>query len=160
MAWLDRLLGRPIVVDDWAALKSGLVEVEGQVEVVDAVPDPLSEESGIAIAYRAWPPSVTVGYAVADNRAFEVRASQAVAFLLQRGPHRVLIRPKAGEDLVARHDALVARYGVNLRAETTIVGAGETLRVVGRVAHVTPAGSPHRVDPYHAIIDAERFWIP
>lgn len=160
MAWLDRLLGRPRFVEDWSTLSRGLVELEGTVRVLEPLVDPLSGDLGVAVEYRAWPPSTMIGVDGAAAQAFLVRASAATDFLLERDGVQVLVVPAKGEDIEASHRELTALYGVNLEARSTLVVAGDRVRVVGVVEHVTPIGSPHRTEPYRAVLRAKRFWLP
>ncbi len=158
--WIDRLLGRVPQVDDWDALEVGPVEVRGTVRALETLEDPVDGTRCVALDYRAWPPSTTAGVdgaAVVGDRAFQVGSQQAVEFLLEAGGKSVLVRPERGDDVAARHASLEAQYGINLRTEIHRVCSGDEVRVRGRVVHVTPVGGdPHRVDPYRAVVEAER----
>lgn len=155
--WLDRILGRVPRVTDWDQLEVGPAELAGSVQALEEIKDPVGGTRCVVLEYRAWPPSTTAGVdgaAVVGDRAFQVSALQAVEFLLQSRGRTVLVRPRPGEDIVARHAALEARYGISLRTEVQHVAAGDDVVVRGRVVHVTPT-SPHRTEPYKAVLEAE-----
>lgn len=165
MGWLDRLRGpkyRPVTrVDD---LGRGRVELRGVARAEDgAVRDPVSGADCVAVEYKAWPPSTTVGIDGGTSfnaRAYEVTARQSVNFLLRLGEHDVLVRVPPGSDDVARvHASLIDRFGVGLRTETNTVPDGVVVRVEGKVVQgAANRGSPHRADPWVATVVAERFW--
>lgn len=161
--WLDKLLGRARFVRDWDELEVGPVELEGIVRPLEVLRDPVDDSRCVAIEYRAWPPSTTVGVdgsSVVGARAFQVVVAQAVEFLLEQGGRSLLVRPSNGEDVASRHEALQQQYGIGLRTEVHCVRPGDRVRVRGRVVHVTPAGgNPLRVDPYRAVVEAERMRI-
>lgn len=164
--WLQRLWRPYRPVDELGSLASGRdrrVEIEGRVEAVGQLLDPLSGEACIALEYHAWPPATTMGVDGANahgGRAYQVNARQAVEFVLVDAGARVLVRPDLGEDVAGLHDRLVERYGVGLRAETDMVVAGQRLRVAGEVLHRSGGpGTPHRELPYGAIVRAERIRV-
>ena len=164
MSWLSRLSRRRYgVVEDLGQIREGRVEIEGIVDIIDPLYDPLGGGRCIAIDYRAWPPSTTLG--VEGGSAFEARAvkiegRQSVDFLLTDGTARVLIRAAGGRDIAAFHRDLLERYGVGLRAETRLLEPGVRARVAGQVESARAAvGSPHREEPYAAIVKADRFWV-
>ncbi|MCA9707450.1 MAG: hypothetical protein KDK70_16480 [Myxococcales bacterium] len=164
--WLQRLWRPYRPIEELGALVGGRdprVEIEGRVEPVGHLVDPLTGEACIAIEYRAWPPATTLGLDGASahaGRAYQVNARQAVEFMLVDAGARVLVRPDPGEDVVGLHERLLERYGVGLRAETEAVLAGQRLRVAGQVVHRSQGtGTPHRELPYGAIIRAERIRV-
>jgi len=144
-------------------LEVGRVRLEGTVRALELLTEPVDGRRCVAMEYRAWPPSTTLGVdgaAVVGARAFQVAASQAVEFLLEAGGKSILVRPQSGDNVVERHAALEAQYGLNLRTEVQCVVPGDVVRVEGRVSYVTPAGgSPLRSDPYRAVVDATRFQL-
>jgi hypothetical protein len=163
---LDRLLRRYRWVADLGAL-AGLararVEIEGDVEAIDTIEDPLGGRPCVAIGYRAWPPSTTLGMdggTSYGSRAYQVNARQAVDFVLGDGHGRVLVQVSTGEDVGGLHRRLLARFGVGLRAEVETVEPGTRLRVAGRVMHASRDGSPHRRVGWSAVVRADRFWVP
>ncbi len=164
MGWLSRLWRRRYrAVADLARLGQGRVEVEGRVEPLEVLRDPLDGRACVAIEYRAWPPATTVGMdgATAHNsRAFQIEARQAVDFVLSNGRSRVLVHVDAGEDLSSLHRDLLERYGVQLRSEVEIIDVGSEVRVEGVVKTVRSAStSPHRSEPWAGEIQAERLWL-
>lgn len=162
--WLSRLW-RPQQPSrtELGALATGAarrVEIEGRVEALAVLRDPLSGDPCVAVEYRAWPPATTIGMDGATahaGRAYQVNAWQAVDFVLVGDGVRVLVRPEPGEDVGALHQSLLDRYGVGLRAESERLEAGQTVQVVGEVVHRSGgAGTPHRELPYAAIVRVEQ----
>lgn len=138
------------------------VEVEGFADPVGRLEDPLSGGRCVAIDYRAWPPSTTIGIdgATAHNgRAYQLAAQQAVDFTLTDGPISVLVRVDTGKSVDALHTRLLEQFGVGLRAETDTVVSGARIRVAGRVDRIPQAGSPHRTAPQTISLVADRFWV-
>jgi len=158
--WLNRLIGRVPRVLDWDQIELGPVELVGTVRALDLLEDPVGGEGCVAIEYRAWPPSTTAGVdgaAVVGDRAFQIVAAQAVEFSLEAQGRSVLVRPRSGGDVAARHRALQAQYGIGLRTEVECIRPGDDVVVRGRVVHLTPSGgSPHRSDPHRAVLEATR----
>lgn len=165
MGWLDRLRGpRYRAVAAVTDLGRGRVAIAGPAHSVDqTLRDPVTGEPCIAIEYRAWPPSTTVGIDGGTSfnaRAYEVTASQAVSFVLELGGDEILIRVRTGEDVGAVHTALLERHGVGLRTERVLIPEGAHVRVQGKVVQETASrGSPHRAQPWVATVEAERFWL-
>lgn len=164
MSWLSRLSRRRYsVIQELGEIREGRVEIEGVVDIIEPLHDPLEGERCIAIDYRAWPPSTTLGLdggSAFDARAFQIEARQSVDFLLTDGTTRVLIRAEGGRDVAELHRELLERYGVGLRAETRLLQPGVRARVAGQVESARAAGgSPHREEPYAAIVKADRFWV-
>ncbi|RMG93547.1 MAG: hypothetical protein D6705_18450 [Deltaproteobacteria bacterium] len=112
--------------------------------------EPLERTPCLAAVYRAWPPATTVGVdgaSAGGSRGFEVRAEAFAPFFTDTFGHRVRVLPASDEDLVARHDALLAAYGINLRCEVLAVPASCRVRVEGWVrCGRRVRGSPHRED--------------
>jgi len=143
-------------------LEGARVEISGIAEPVQALQDPLSGQACVAIDYRAWPPSTTLGVdgASAHNgRAYELAAFAASDFHLQEGPVSVLVRVEPGRDTVALHDQLQLQFGVGLRAETDVVPSGARVCVAGRVEPLKRSGSPHRTQPHTLVVKASRIWL-
>ncbi len=164
--WLQRLWRPHRPVEDLASLASGdvgRVEIEGRVEAMGHLTDPLTGATCVALEYRAWPPATTVGLDGATShggRAYQVNARQAVEFVLVDGQAQVLVQPDPGEDVAGLHERLLERYGVGLRCETEVVVIGQRLRVAGKVIHRAGGpGTPHRELPYGAIVRAERIRV-
>jgi len=164
--WLQRRWRPHQLVAELGSLATGevrRVEIEGRVEAVSSLRDPVSGEACVALEYRAWPPATTVGMDGATahaGRAYQVNARQAVDFVLVDPGGRVLVHTDPGEDVSALHHALLERYGVGLRAESDALRAGQRLRVVGEVVHRSGGpGTPHRELPYTAVVRAERLQV-
>ena len=160
-SWYDRLLGRRIpFVEDWTDLHGGRVELEGMVEPIEVLVDPIGGDACVAIEYTAWPPSTTPGMdGTVGGRAFQLEARQAVEFFLRNGDERILVQPRAGSDVIALHRDLLRRYGVNLRAEVRTVPPHARVRVVGSLRPVASGASPMRSEPFRATLAADRFWL-
>lgn len=160
MSFLDRLLRRVPFVADWGELPRGRVELEGVVEAIEPLVDPIGGEACVAMEYRAWPPSTTPGMdGTVGGRAFQLEARQAVEFFLRNGEERVLVRPEGGSDVAELHRELLRTYGVNLRTDVRIVPPHAVVRVVGTLGAVPSGGSPMRTEPFRATLVAERFWL-
>ena len=126
--WLERLWRpyRPVAELGQLEAYEGRVEIEGRVEALEDLRDPLSGELCTVLEYRAWPPATTVGMdggTSHGSRAYQVNARQAVDFVLVDGGVRVLVRTDPGEEVSALHQRLLQRYGVGLRAEAEMVRA-------------------------------------
>lgn len=170
MAWAADLIARLTrryrkvpQLSELMELAGQRVEIRGVIEPLQVLEDPVTGEACVAIDYRAWPPSTTIGVdgATAYNaRAFQVSARQATDFVLHEGPVSVRVHVDAGEDLASLHRRLVARYGVGLRAESEFVATDAEVCVAGRVAQREAPGSPHRTDPATVTLHADRFWLP
>ncbi|MDC0670480.1 hypothetical protein [Nannocystis radixulma] len=146
--------------DILGAARDELVTFIGAVEPLEAIHDPVSGESAVAIDYRAAPPHSVVGVAGAlsvISRTFHVARQQAVDFLVVDGPHRVLVCVDRGTDLDAFHRDLLVRHGVGLRTERALVRPGARVCVIGRRLGARPT-SPLRDEPYLAVVRAQRFW--
>ncbi len=162
--FLRRLFGRSYqpVANPRELVAGQRVELRGYAKPTEPLHDPLDSRAAVALEYRAWPPSTTVGVDGAtahNNRAFQVLATQAVDFALEHGGVQVLVKVQRGEDVADRHVALVEHYGVGLRAEAEIIAAGARVVVQGCVQVGHDAGaSPHRSDPWAAVVRADQFW--
>jgi hypothetical protein len=163
--WQRFLPRRPRAIDRLSDLlatsRDELVTLHGRVEPLDPIFDPVSGEAAVAIDYRAAPQSSVVGVAGALSivaRAFHVSCQQATDFIVTDGPHRVLVCVDRGADVVAVHRDLVARYGVGLHTDRSLVRPDAAVRVIGRRVG-TLATSPLRDEPYLAVIRAQRFWL-
>ena len=138
------------------------VKLAGVVELLESVLCPVSGQPAAAVAYTAWPPSSTLGMDGAagyHSRAFQVRCQQAADFVLCDGDDRVLVRVDPGSDVLRVHRELLDRHGVGLRSEQQLIVAGARVHVVGWVESTTRDSSPHRRDPYLAVVRADRFWL-
>ena len=153
---------RIVDLDQLAAPRErGRVELHGVIEAITTVPDPTGGAPCVALEYRAWPQSTTVGIAGAapeGSRAFQLAYHQAVDFVLADRGRRVLVRVDRGADLARVHHDLLARFGVGLRHDLRRLCDGDRVGVVGRLDPPGPAASPHRAEPYLAVLRAERLW--
>ncbi len=142
---------------------AAVVELVGIVKVfASEVQCPISGRTGVALEYRAWPQSSTLGVdglSANHSRAFELRCQQAVDFMLSDGNDQVLVRVDPGRDVATVHRDLSNRYGLSLRSEQALICEGTDVRVVGVVASLCPDASPHRSEPYLAEVQARQFWV-
>lgn len=165
-AWLDRLLRRYRTVarlGELTALDPGRVEIEGVVESIELLENPLDGTHCVAMDYRAWPPSTTLGMDGATSygsRAYQVNAREATHFVLRDTATRVLVQVDQGDDVGGLHRRMLEQFGVNLRAEVDMIVVGAPVRVAGKLTHTGTRGSPHRSESYSAVVRAERFWQP
>jgi len=137
------------------------VEVYGVIEALATIPAPTTHEPCVAIEYRAWPESTTVGIGGAapeGSRAFQLDYFQAVDFALVSAGARALVRLDRGQDLLAVHQGLLARFGVGLRHELRCLRDGDRVGVIARVERTGPGASPMRSDPHLAVLTARRIW--
>jgi len=158
---------RPLVIDDFGELAEhdvtpgSKVELCGEIEALETIECPLEGTQCIAIDYGAWPQSTTAGIdgaAPTSSRAFQLTCHQAVDFILHRNGLRLLVRVDRGRDVSELHHQLLERYGLGLRSEVQSIVGGDRIRVTGAVERLRDAGSPHRGDPYLAVIAAQRIW--
>lgn len=149
-------------LSDLLDMDGSRVEIEGYAEPVRPIEDPLTGEGCVAIDYRAWPPSTTIGIdgATAHNgRAYQLAARQTADFVLTEGPVTVLVKVDEGEDVMGLHERLLEQFGVGLRAETDNVPIGARIRVSGVVQAEAQGASPHRSAPHTITLRAERFRV-
>jgi hypothetical protein len=162
MGWLDRFRRRYRRVDDWDELGDGRVDLRGTVEASELLHEPLSGDPCVAIEYRAWPPTTTIGTGGGprDTGAFQIDAGQAVDFeLVDARGRRIACRVQPGKDVAGLHRELLDRFGVELRTEVGIVEPGVVVRVHGEVVERSSgSGSPHRTDPQVGVVAVDRFW--
>lgn len=137
------------------------VELCGEVEAIETIVDPLTGARCIAIDYGAWPQSTTAGIdgaALSSSRAFQLTCHQAVDFILHRNGLRLLVRVDRGRNIGELHHQLLERYGLGLRSEVQSIVGGNRVRVTGAVERLRDTGSPHRGDPYLAVVAAQQIW--
>ncbi|HRI06968.1 MAG TPA: LysR substrate-binding domain-containing protein [Nannocystaceae bacterium] len=142
MSLLRRLLRRPAPrrlsgLDALTHARPGeLVEVHGRIEAIATIAHPTTGEPCVALEYRAWPQSTTIGIAGASpegSRAFQLTSRQAADFVLQGAGLRVLVRVEPGEDLIALHHALLADYGIGYVIESDVrddIAAGRLVHIL------------------------------
>ncbi|MCA9595489.1 MAG: hypothetical protein KC776_19375 [Myxococcales bacterium] len=160
MAALDWLPWRRPRRLPMARVSSGRVEIEGEVEALATLPDPVSGRVCVALEYEAAPPSaLSVTGVPHSTRAYTITAHQAVDFVLTDGDCRVLVKVPREQDDVARvHAHLTAEHGLALRVAVATIEPGERVVVVGRVVDQDPKSTPYRSVHYRAIVHAERFF--
>jgi hypothetical protein len=149
------------MVDDFSDLGAGRIEIEGEVEALTTLSDPVGGKACVAIEYSASPPSlINVVTGGPTTRAFIVSARQAVDFVVTDGKHRVLVRvDEEQDDVEAVHRHLMDEHGLRLRVEVAVIGEGDSVGVLGRVERSEQsARSPYRVSDYDGVIVAERIW--
>lgn len=162
MRWLDRLLARwtppkrqPIAMLERAG---EVVEIEGRIEALGLLEDPVTGASAVLIHYRARIPGVGQRYfGVLETRQVADRVI-AVDFMLrdQTGAARIVVAG-ARQDAVDLHLRLLEQFGVALMPEVDLMVPGEWIRVRGRVRSLGESGSPHRREPDGAVVVAEAF---
>ncbi len=120
------------------------VELRGVVEALDVILNPLDSSEAVMLRYQAQIMARADPQLGRLDRAAHVAYSQGVSFLLRdpSGVARVQVEP--GEDLVAIHSDLLARYGPGIELDISAVEPGEQVIVRGRVQERIAAGSPHR----------------
>ncbi|HFE46138.1 MAG TPA: hypothetical protein ENJ18_11705 [Nannocystis exedens] len=158
---------RPLVIDGFDDLiehdlsAGSLVEICGEVEAVETIIDPIAGIECVAIDYGAWPQSTTAGIdgaAPSNSRAFQLTCHQAVDFVLLRGGLRLLVRVDRGRDVGELHHQLLERYGLGLRSDAQSIVGGDRVRITASIERLRNAGSPHRSDPYLAVVAAQQIW--
>ena len=140
-----------------------MVELVGIVKVfASEIQCPVSGHTGVALEYRAWPQSSTLGVdglSANHSRAFELRCQQAVDFMVSDGSDHVLVRVDPGRDVATVHRDLSDRYGLALRSEQALIHEGTPVRVVGALVALSPTTSPHRSEHYLGEVRAQKFWV-
>lgn len=157
MRWLARLLklGSPEYtrrrVDELVRVDEQ-VEIEGVVEAVELLHDPLSGEPAVVLNYLARRPGVAARYFSIQTNEGDVEAYQATNFVVRDDSGAALIEVGRGTQIAELHAELLERFGVNLEAEVERVGPGDRIRVRGRVRRQAEGGSPHRREPWTAVV--------
>lgn len=134
------------------------VELTGELNLLEPVHSPVDGRAGALLSYAALARSAAgrlhfgVGQSALDLR---YEAEQGRDFILRDASGAVLVRVDPGRDVSAFHDELRAQHGVELDAETRVLGEGDRVRVRGEVldggdgAHT----HPHRAE-YRAVVRA------
>lgn len=144
-------------VDIARATPGSRVALEGRVEVITELFSPVDGEPGVALAYSASAPSaVSRAYAglLGAGVDIRVRARQGVDFLLRGPEFTALVRVEPGDDVNAVHQDFIDTHGVNVRATTEVLAAGDRVRVEGEVLQ-TPPADPHRGPGYDLVVAAD-----
>lgn len=162
MRWLDRLLARwsPATHLPIAGLERAgqLVEIEGRIEALGLLEDPISGTPAVLIHYRARIPGVGQRYfGVLETRRV-ADLVLAVDFVLrdETGAARIVVASKL-PDVAELHVRLLEQFGVALMPEVELMVPGEWIRVRGRVRSLGESGSPHRREPDGVVVVAEAF---
>ena len=132
------------------------VELRGVVEPLDVILNPLDSSEAVMLSYHVQILARADPQLGRLDRAAHVVHTQGVSFLLRdaSGVARVQVEP--GDDLIAIHSDLLARYGPGMELDIFAVEPGDRVVVRGRVQEQIAAGSPHRSASWTAVlIDAE-----
>lgn len=156
MRWLDRLLSRqrdPVARRIESVTREDTrVELEGEVEALGLLHDPLTGQAAVILNYRARRPGLAPRYFGIQDSGGALDAFQATNFLLVDGGGMALIEVAPGSDIAALHRRLSDEFGVDLRASTEHIGPGDRIRVRGRVRAWPDEQSPHRREPWSVIV--------
>jgi hypothetical protein len=159
VSWLDRLLSREgpyqsrrieaIDCDDTR------VELEGEVEALELLHDPVEGEPAVVLNYRAQRPGVAQRYFGIHEAAGEIEGYQATNFVLRDESGAALIEVERGGDLAKLHRRLRDEFGVDLQVEVDHIAPGDRVRLRGRVRARTEEGSPHRREPWAVVVSLD-----
>jgi hypothetical protein len=156
--WLDRLLGRrgaylgrPISA---VAAVGERVELEGRVEALTVLRDPIAGEPAVVMDYRARRPGVAQRYFGLHEGKDGVEASEAVDFVLRDRTGAALIEVERGVDVGELHRRLREEFGIELEATVERLTPEDAIRVRGRVRELKE-GSPHRREPWTVVVTAD-----
>lgn len=159
MRWLDRLLGRGGAY--YPSPISGLehvgqrVVLEGQVETLSVLHDPILGEPAVVLDYRARKPGVAQRYFGLQGEESGIRASEAVDFVLRDPTGAALIEVARGGDVTGLHRQLHEEFGIDLDAKVERIAPGDRIRVRGRVRALGQQSSPHRREAWTVVVLAE-----
>lgn len=159
MRWLDRLLGRGgsyfgCRISEIATVDQR-VEIEGQVEALSVLHDPITGEPAVVLDYQARKPGVAQRYFGIDERDRGIAATQAVDFVLRDPTGAALIEVARGGDVGRLHQRMHEEFGIGLDATVDRIAAGDRIRVRGRVRTLDEGSSPHRREPWMVVVVAE-----
>jgi len=158
MRWLDRLLARGggydrVRVSAIEAVDQD-VELEGQVEALSVLVDPIAGEPAVVLDYRARPPGIAQRYFGIHESDGSIGARQAVDFVLRDATGAALIEVERGAEVGELHRRLQDQFGVGLRATVDRVAPGDQIQVRGRVRALIGGSSPHRREPWSVVVSA------
>lgn len=159
MRWLDRLLARRGGYDHSqisaiAAVDQAVV-LEGQIEALSLLQDPVSGVPAVVLDYAARTPGVTQRYFGIHEGHGGIAAHQAVDFVLRDASGAALIEVERGGDVGELHRRLQADFGIGLDAQVQRVGPGDRVRVRGHVRSLGGRSSPHRREPWTVTVFAD-----
>jgi hypothetical protein len=156
MRWLDRLLGRvgPYQPRQIAAIDhtDTRVEIEGEVEALELLHDPIDGTAAVVIEYHAQRPGFAQRFFGIDDVAAQIAGCQATNFVLRDASGAALIEVERGADIAQLHRRLREQFGVGLQVHVEHVAPGDTVRLRGRVRARADHGSPHRREPWAVIV--------
>lgn len=158
MRWLDRLLARRRGYE--SSRIAGIeavdqdVELEGQVEPLSLLWDPITGEPAVALDYDARTPGITQRYFGIHERPGGIAARQAVDFVLRDSTGGALIEVDRGGDVGELHRRLRGEFGIGLQATIERLGPGDRVRIRGRVRALDEGSSPHRREPWTVVVTA------
>jgi hypothetical protein len=159
--WLDRLLSRSQSYTPSSIAELGefavddRVELEGEVEGLQLLEDPLTGEAAVALAYRARTPTPAQRYFGLQSEEGTIEGQQGRDFLLRDRGGAALIVVEPGGDVGELHERLRESFGLNLEAEVDAVRPGDHIRVRGRIRELGEGGSPHRRSDWARVIVAD-----
>src|SRR5262245_24038033 len=150
MRWIDRLLARtgPYQPRQIAAIEQSdtRVELEGEVEALELLHDPVDGTAAVLLEYHARRPGFAQRFFGIDDVAAEIAGCQATNFVLRDASGAALIEVARGADIGVLHHRLHEEFGVALEVRVAYVAPGDTVRLRGRVRARADHGSPHRRD--------------
>jgi hypothetical protein len=156
MRWIDRLLARPGPYQrrQIAAIERGdtRVELEGEVEALELLHDPVDGTAAVFLEYHARRPGFAQRLFGIDDVAAEIAGCQATNFVLRDASGAALIEVDRGADIGGLHRRLREEFGVQLEVRVEHVVPGDTVRLRGRVRAWADHGSPHRREPWAVIV--------
>ena len=148
---------KPVTTSIRGLREGARVSLEGQVDAIHVLTDPLSGVPAVAVDYQARMPGalehIYPGLMGSPAQSVQ-RLQQAVPFLLQGRDGTVrILPPDPGGDVTALHERLMERYGIELLASTTSIEPGQRLRVEGAVIDAQES-DPQRGTPWIATVRA------
>jgi hypothetical protein len=151
MRWLDRLLARagPYQPRQIAAIEhtDTHVEIEGKVEALELLYDPIDGTAAVVLEYRAQQRFFGL-----DDMAAHMAGCQATNFVLRDASGAALIEVARGADIAQLHRHLREKFGLGLEVRIEHVAPGDSIRLRGRVRARADQGSPHRREPWAVIV--------
>jgi hypothetical protein len=158
MHWLDRLLARGGGYDRSRISAIGAVdqhvELEGQIEALSVLWDPISGEPAVVLDYDARTPGLAQRYFGIHGNDGGIAARQAVDFVLRDATGGALIEVERGGDVGELHRRLRGEFGIGLQASIERVAPGDRIRIRGRVRALDGGSSPHRREPWTVVVIA------
>lgn len=159
MRWLDRLLARrggytSCRISAIEAVDQA-VELEGEVEGLSLLRDPIFGEPAVVLEYTARTPGVTQRYFGIHGTEAGLAVGQAVDFVLRDPTGAARIEVESGADVGELHRRLRAEFGIDLDSQVQRVEPGDRVRIRGRVRSLGDQSSPHRREPWSIVVRAD-----